>query len=136
MLEVVASYTWPNYLMPIAGLCIRVDALAVRHYVDIQKWDVDGLGSAKGFAFRAASGRVFLLEELEDAVKYKGAKGPYVNTDAADLAAVGAAVLVEEVVEALGLRPTDVVTYADAAAEKRAADLVAKLAATRANLQL
>jgi hypothetical protein len=102
----------------------------------IHQWDVDGLGPAKGFGFRAVSGRVYLIEELKDAVKYKGARGPYVYADAAELATAGAAALVEEVVSAPGLAHTDVITFADAAAEKYAAELVAKLAAARANLRL
>lgn len=132
MLEIVTSYTWPNDGIPFAGLRVRVVDLAVRLGVAVHQWDVDGLGPARGFGFRTACGRVYLLEELVLSVKYHGASGPNFYVDAAELATVGTAALVEEVVAALGLAPSDVVTFADAAAEKSAAELVAKVAAARA----
>jgi hypothetical protein len=131
MLEVVTSYSWPNDGIPFAGLTVRVDDLAVRLELAIHKWDADGLGPASGFGFRTASGRVFLLEELELAVKYHRASGPSVYVDAADLAMLGTKVLVDDVVSALGVPQSSVMIFADAAAEQRAAELVARVAAAR-----
>lgn len=133
MLEVVTSYTWPIDGIPFAGLHIRVDDLATRLGLAVQKWDVDGLGPAKGFGFRSPSGRVYLLQELELAVKYQGATGPVVYVDAADLATVGTKSLVDDIISALGLSHSDVVTFANTAVERNAAELVKKATAARIN---
>jgi hypothetical protein len=132
MLDIVTSNTWPNDGIPFAGLRIRVDDLAARLGVAVHKWNVDGLGPAYGFGFCTPSGRVYLVQELELSVKYQRASGPAVYVDAAELATVGAIALVEEMVMVLGLAPPDVETFADAAAEKRAAALVAEVAAANA----
>jgi hypothetical protein len=96
-------------------------------------WDVDGLGPARGFGGRLPSGWVVLLEELENAVKYHGAKGPSVYVDAAVLGAIGAEPLVSELQEALGLTWADFVCVADEAARKRAAELAARVLAAKVN---
>jgi hypothetical protein len=133
MFEVVTvtTYTWPNDGIPFAGLRIRVEELAARLGVAVHTWDIDGLGPAKGFGFRTASGRVYLLQELALAVQYHGATGPSLYVDAADLSTVGPAALADEVFATLGLAHSDVLFFADAAAVKRAAELVAKVTAAK-----
>lgn len=133
MLEVLTSYTWPNDGFPFASLDVRVNELARRLGLDVQQWDVDGLGRARGFGFRAASGRVYLLEEVDLSVTHSGTNGPGVYVDAGELATVGSAILVADVIAALGLAPSEVVVVADTAAEKFAAQLVAKVARARLN---
>jgi hypothetical protein len=132
MIEVMTSYTWPTAEIPFASLGVRVDDLAARLGVAVHAWTVDGLGPAKGFGFRLPSGCVYLLEELELEVHYRGAQGPNVHVDAADLSRCGSKALVDEVVAGLGLSRLEVVYVADSAVQEAAANLVAKVAAARA----
>lgn len=132
MLEIVTKYTWPNDPIPFAGLRIRVDDLAIRYGVAIQNWDVDGLGPASGFGFRLPSGRVYFLEELEHAVQFQGASGPCVYVDAAQLAEFDVEVLASEVSGALGLSRAKIMTDASDDVRQFAAELVSKIAASRA----
>jgi hypothetical protein len=125
MLELVNAYTWPNDGIPFAGLGLRMDELASRLGVKVHLWNVDGLGPARGLGFRSESGRVYLLQELEMAVRYHGASGPEVHADAADLASLGAEALVDDLVAALGIARRHVVFVADSSAQQRAAALVA-----------
>ena len=129
MLELVDSYTWPNDGIPFAGLGLRMDDLASRLGVALHTWHVDGLGPARGLGFRSASGRVYLLQELEMAVRYHGAPGPEVHVDAAELARLGAEALVEDVVATLGIARGDVVFVADKSVQQSAAALVARCSA-------
>jgi hypothetical protein len=132
MLELVDSYTWPNDGIPFAGVGLRMDDLASRLGVALHTWHVDGLGPARGLGFRSASGPVYLLQELEMAVRYHGAPGPEVQVDAAELASLGAEALVEDVVVTLGIAPRDVVFVADKSVQQSAAALVARCSAHRA----
>jgi hypothetical protein len=132
MLDLVSSYTWPNDGIPFAGLGLRVDDLASRLGVGVQSWVVDGLGPARGLGFRSESGRVYLLQELEMAVRHHAASGPEVHVDAAELASLGAEVLVKDVVDALRIARRDVVFVADESVQQNAAALVARCSAARA----
>jgi hypothetical protein len=84
MFEVITSHTFPHMAIPFVGLRIRVDDLAARFGATVQEWEVDGLGAARGFGLRAPSGRIYLVEELADAVRYQGALGPWIHVDAED----------------------------------------------------
>jgi len=132
VLDVIASYTWPNDGIPLARLGLGMDELASLLGVTVHTWTVDGLGPARGLGFRAASGRIFLLEELEFAVLHHGAVGPDVYADASDLAQFGPDPLVEEIVLALGIARSDVVLVAELSVQDAAAALVAQVAAARA----
>jgi hypothetical protein len=132
MFEAVTSYTWPNDGISFASLGMRVDDLANRLGLPVHAWDVDGLGPARGFGFRVPTGRVYLLEELEMAVRYHGATGPSVYVDALDLATLGAKALIQEVVTGLGLQESDIAFVADSDLQKQAANVVAIVAASRA----
>jgi hypothetical protein len=131
MLELLDSYTWPTDGIPFAGLGLRMDELALRLGVAVRTWHVDGLGPARGLGFRSASGRVYLLQELEMAVRYHGAPGPEVHIDAADLASFGTEALVDDVVVTLGIARRDVVFVADESVQRSAATLVARCSALR-----
>ena len=128
----LASMAWPTDGVPLAGLTVRVDDLATRLGVPVVTWDVDGLGPARGFGFRLPSGRVYVLEELELAVRHQGAQGPTAYTDAADLGSIGAGPLVAELLAALGLSRSDLIGEAGPDEERAAAELVARMAAARA----
>jgi hypothetical protein len=132
MLEVMASYIWPNEGIPFAGIGLPVDDLAKRLGLAVKTWDVDGLGLARGFGFRAESGRVYLLQELEMDVRFYAATGPGVYGDAADLATFGAEALVDEVAASLDLERSDIAFIADESVQQSAATLVARFSADRA----
>jgi len=132
MLELVDSYTWPNDGIPFAGLGLRMDDLASRLGVAVHTWDVDGLGPARCLGFRSVSGRVYLLQELELAVRYHGAPGPEVHVDAAELATFCPEALVHDVVATLGIARQNVPFVADKSVQQNAAALVARWSAERA----
>lgn len=134
MLELVKSYRWPNDDMIFAGIALRVDELAAQLGVAVHTWDASGLGPARGLGFRSASGRVYLLEELEYAVRYYGAPGPVIHVDAAELATYGPELLVDDVVATLGIARQNVVLSADKSIRQRAAEIVANCSAARAKL--
>ena len=94
--------------------------------IPVHTWYEDGLGPARGFGGRLPSGCVVLLEELELAIKYQGARGPGVFVDASMLGAVGPTRLVIELLAALGLSQSDLVSVADAAAQQSAAELTSQ----------
>jgi hypothetical protein len=75
---------------------------------------------------------VVLLEELQLAVQYQGARGPVVYVDAAELAAVGPEPLVDEVLAALGLSHSDLAGGADQAAQRDAEELVSRVQEAKA----
>jgi hypothetical protein len=131
MFELVNPHTWPTDGIPFAGIGLRMDELASRLGVAVRLWEVDGLGPARGLGFRSESGRVYLLQELEVAVRYHGASGPEVHADAADFSSLGAEALVYDLVVALGINRRDVVFVADSSAQQRAAALVARCSAQR-----
>jgi hypothetical protein len=132
MLELVKSYTWPNDGLPFAGLGLRIDDLARSLEVAVHSWNVDGLGPARGFGFRSEAGRVYMLQELEMAVRYHGALGPELYADAAELANAGAEALVEDVMVALDITRKDVVFIVDNSVQKYASALVARCTTERA----
>jgi hypothetical protein len=136
MLDLVDAYTWPNDGFPFAGIGVRMDELASRLGVAVHTWRIDGLGPARGLGFRSTSGRLYLLQELEMAVRYRGATGPEVHVDAAELASVGVETLVNDVVAALGIARRDVVFVAGESVQQQAAALVARCSAQRAGHSL
>jgi hypothetical protein len=131
MLELVDSYTWPNDGIPFAVLNLRMDDLAKRLGLAVNTWHVDGLGPARGLGFRSASGRVYLLEELEMAVRYQGTPGPGVYVDAAELAKFSPEALLDDVVATLGIARQDVVHVVDKSVQQSATSLVARCSAER-----
>jgi hypothetical protein len=128
MVEAVTWHKWPTDGIPFAGVRIAPCEIAVRIGVATQKWDVDGLGPAIGFGFRAQSGRVYLLQQLELVEKHYGVIGSDVYVDATDFLKTGLPSLVSDVIQALELSSSDLVVTADASTEKLAKQLVAKLA--------
>ena len=132
MIEPITTHRWSTDGYPFAVLGVRVDELARRLGVSLQEWNVDGIGPARGFGFRVPSGRVYLLEEVADSVRFYGARGPTVYVDAADLAGIGAERLVAEFVTELGLSRSEVTDIAGPAGEQRAAEIVAEAAAAGA----
>jgi hypothetical protein len=135
MLDVLTSYTCPSDVFPLAGLGIRLNDLEARHGLTAQSWHVYGLGTAQGFAFRAASGRVYLLEELESSIEHQHSRGPEVYVDAGDMATIGPEALIKEVIATLGLCRSDVAYLGNESAKQSAARLMDRIARTRGNRQ-
>lgn len=108
MLELLPQYTWPTDCFPLASLCVRVDELAKRFEMPVFTWVEEGLGPARGFGCRLASGCVFLLEELEESIRRTRAKGPNVYVDAADVARHGVEKMVDDFLDGLCLTRADV----------------------------
>jgi len=75
--------------------------------LELENWEEDGLGKARGAFIRTKSMRVFLLRELAHIREHLGIKFS-METDAKDLADLGAAPLIDEVLEALGLERSTV----------------------------
>jgi hypothetical protein len=80
----------------LASIGIRIEELARRVGFELLDWEEDGLGPARGAAFRLPSGRPILLQELTLAVRGRPDGGPDVWVDAADLGEVGVQALVDE----------------------------------------
>jgi hypothetical protein len=87
----------------IARLSVSLDDLATRLAIDLQSWEEDGLGPARGAFIGLPSGRVVLIRELAHAAKHLGWRGTDVVADAGDFVALGVALLIDEVVSAFGL---------------------------------
>jgi hypothetical protein len=115
------KHSWPTVEFPLASLGLRVDAIAARLKLPVHAWNNEGLGSARGLGCRLPSGRLFLLMELQLKVQYYDAKGPTVYVDAGDLIALGAESLLEEILAALNLSPSDVARTVDRTDEEQAA---------------
>ncbi|QJW93760.1 hypothetical protein [Frigoriglobus tundricola] len=126
-LEPLTSFTWATHGVPLAALAVRVEALAAGLDLPLRMWDEPGLGPARGFGCRMPSGRACLLEELELAIRYQGARGPTVYVEAADLGALGVAPMVAEVLGALGLSRSDLAGVAGTDAQQGAAELVSRM---------
>jgi hypothetical protein len=112
---------WPTVQVPLASLGLRVDELATRLNLPVHAWYEDGLGPARGVGCRLPSGRLFLLEELQLAVRHQGSRGPTLYVDAADLTAGGVESLLEEILQALQLSRADLTWIMDRAGEEEVA---------------
>ena len=124
----VFEYRFPSGMeWPIASMRVSVTDIAQRFQLEIERWEEDGLGPARGMLVRLRSGRVVLLRELEHAMKHLGAMGPDVFVDAGDLASVGVAPIFNDIVDSLRL-PRDAVLWDPTTdAQRAAADGLARL---------
>ncbi len=135
MLEPLSSYTWLTDCCALATLSVRIDQLAARLGLPVFTWQEEGLGTARGVGCRLPSGRVFLLEELELAVRHQNAKGPNVYVDATDLGDQGVEPMLKEVLGGLQLSRSDVNWLAEADAQQSAAKLAAEVRAAKERRQ-
>jgi hypothetical protein len=110
----VSEYRFPNIDFSVVTLRVSLDEIAERFGLNIETWEEDGLGPARGMFIGFPSGRVMLLRELEYALKHLGEHGPTVWIEAGAMAALGVEPLINEVLEGLGLsadtvawRPSD-----------------------------
>ena len=105
----LSDYRWPSGSGdPIAILAVRLETIARRFGLSSEEWEEEGLGPARGFMCRLASGPVISLVELAHRAK-TAYPGPNLSVDSHELEEVGVARLLEDALEALGLGEADVV---------------------------
>lgn len=95
----------------VCTLAIPIEEVAARLGLEVEEWEEDGLGTARGAFVRIASKRVLLLSELVHARRHLGSKGPAVEVDLDDLdgsGGTGAAAVLLEVTEGLGLQESEI----------------------------
>jgi hypothetical protein len=131
-LRPLISSQWPTAEVSLATLGVRLEELAGRLSLPLAHWCEDGLGPSLGIACRLPSGRVFLLQELEYALRHGYAKGPAVLVDATDLVEHGVESLLAEILPALRLSHSDLIAVADRSTEEFAAELLVRLRQGRA----
>ena len=108
----------------LAGLSVSLDDLATRLGIDLQGWDEDGLGPARGAFIRLPSDRVVLIRELAHAAKHLGWRGTDVVADAGDLVVVGVGPLIDEVVSAFELSDGVIAWAAGEGDRQKAAEIL------------
>ncbi|MGL9618037.1 hypothetical protein QRQ56_08560 [Bradyrhizobium sp. U531] len=117
------DFRFSSFPMELCSLTVRVADLAGRFGFKLIHWD-DQLGPATSMLVKLESGRDAALTEIKYAIEYHGMKGPVVEVEARDVAAVGVAALVEEVLAALRLSRADTDWIAPAENKARAIDLL------------
>lgn len=99
------GYRWasglPWYVGQFAGA--RLDALAARVGLPIERYDEDGLGPSASMGAVLPSGVVIVLTERDHMIEHFGMTGPYLEADTADVAARSAAVIFAEALTTFGL---------------------------------
>jgi hypothetical protein len=122
------AHKWPSGSgVWLFGIAVRMDVLAKALSVNTEEWDEDGLGLARGAWLKLSTGRVVLVYELAHSIDYLGARGPIVEVDAGEAAALGLSRLTEEVRSELSLTDKQVIDiYDDAEAWRHDAAQAAK----------
>lgn len=119
---------------PIAGLDIPAAELASRHALPTKEWWDPGLGRAIGFGGRLASGKYVLFYEHLDRRPGVPRGGTEVYADPIDVATVGVAPILDELLTSLALTRALVVWEAGADSQQKAAELVEKARRQRPEL--
>jgi hypothetical protein len=78
----------------------EIDALSS---LEIEKWEEDGWGSARGLWLALKSGRVVLLRQLDYEIETGRAKGPVIVVDGDEAVKEGFATIAADVLANLGL---------------------------------
>jgi hypothetical protein len=129
------TFRWSTTEYPLATLSVRVDVLAARLGFRIDSWEEDGLGPARGAALQLSSGKLIILQELQYMIESGRSEGPLLMVDAGDVAGLGVAMVLYEVLGELGL-DSDAVAWmqepeAQAEAEAQASHALAYFAKRR-----
>jgi hypothetical protein len=122
--QIADDYRFSSPEMQICSLAVRVADLADRFRFAVSHWDDDGLGPAASICVELESGRTTILVEHAHAIKHLGAKGPIVFVEARDLAKIGVASFVDEVLDAFQLSREDADWIAPDENMARAIDLL------------
>lgn len=124
-IQQVREYRWPSGAeQQIATLAIPLDQLAAQAGLTLDHWEEDGLGPARGAWCRLPSGRVVQLHDLEHMRMHRQTDDSTVSADLADIATLGSAELIREVLHAFGLDSTAVAWRQDESADRWAADVL------------
>lgn len=91
-------------------LGLPIKEIALRVGLNIEVWEEDGLGTARGCWVPIRDGMFVLLRELDHAREHLGATGPVVWVDSGDAIAVGFDDLLQSTLDALSLSLEDVNT--------------------------
>jgi hypothetical protein len=125
ILAQILEHRFPSGLgHPVCGLSIALDEIANAWGLQLQSWDEDGLGPARGAFICLPSGRIVLLRELAHAVRRLGSAGPDIEADGDDIASHGIAAIVDDVVQALGLSAEVTAWREDEAAQTTISDIL------------
>lgn len=99
-------------LLQLNRLLSEIDAISE---LEIERWEEDGWGVARGLWLVLKSGRVVLARQLDYEIETGRAKGPVIVVDGGEAAAEGFATIATDVLASLGLddstvawRPEDV----------------------------
>ncbi|MGJ4888166.1 DUF6881 domain-containing protein [Bradyrhizobium sp. HKCCYLRH3099] len=122
--EQIFDYRFPNVDMAIVTVKRRLTELAASHGWTVEAWQEGGLGDASGVLLRLGSGRIVLLMELRHQIEHFGATGPTAFIDGAELATDGVALLVTELLAALGLSEQETSWIAPPESQRAALDLI------------
>jgi len=121
----IRHHRFPSgFELPIAGLKIGLEKIESLKGFDLDEWEEDGLGTARGGFFELASHRIVLVRELEHAREYLGAAGPDIHVDGADIIASDIKALVADVLEGLSLTADDLAWIENEDARQTAAQLI------------
>lgn len=121
----LTEYVWQSPELPLCTVNVPVAELAQQLGFPLAEWEESGLGPARGFSCKPASGMVLLLEELAHARERLGTTGPTIYVEASALLAQGVEPSVTSVLTGLGLSPQNV-TWSQDASGLQSAKLVAQ----------
>jgi hypothetical protein len=127
----VYDYRFPNAYFPIMRFQVRLSEIARSLGFEIESWEEDGLGPARGMLLRLPTGRVVLFRELQHAIDHYREMGPYVHIDAGAIAEFGVEPLISEVLTSLDLPQQMVDWRASSEQQQTAIDFVKSAAAYR-----
>jgi hypothetical protein len=94
--------------LPIAWLSVSIEDIVRRFSLQLEDWNEDGLGRARGVVVQIDDGHKFALVALDH---LQGVQGPHfeVVADGMDIIAVGVDALVDEVTFNLSISPERVI---------------------------
>lgn len=92
-----------------------LSSLAVLAGLDIERWEEDGWGPARGLCIALPSGRVILLRQLDYEIETGRQSGPAIIVDGGEAVVEGFGAIADDVLSSLGLdddavawRPDDI----------------------------
>ena len=98
----IFEFERPGGLLPLAQITADIEEVAQRFDIQLTHWDEEGLGPARGAFVRSEKLRVFRLRELIHVREHLGGKFG-VDACANDLAFLGSAELVNDLLNLLGI---------------------------------
>jgi hypothetical protein len=93
-----------------------IESYAEKFGLQVETWEEDGLGTARGGFLRLDNGRIVLIREMDHARQNLGCPGPYIEVDMSELESRGAAEILAEVADAMQLGQDDIAWFSTAEA--------------------